>query len=156
MTYGLNILASKIGDGNRARGFHAQSEFMRGQESSAESDAELGEIQANLANYAVVKLALVAGEALEGVEEVRSGRGLDEIYYSGGVQGPLGLFDEDSTDYHDNLRKPEGAPVEVADALIRCLDWFAEFAPDLNVDDVVDEKLAYNSTRGKLHGGKAF
>lgn len=156
MTHGLNELARKIGEGNRERGFHAQSQYLRGVESAALTGQQLTEAQSNLANYAVVKLALVAGEALEGVEEVRSGRGLDEIYYSGGVQGPLGLLDEDTVDYHDNLRKPEGAPVEVMDAIIRGLDWFAEFAPDLNVDDVLAGKLAYNATRGTRHGGKAF
>lgn len=48
--------------------------------------------------------------------------------------------------------KPEGLAAEYADTLIRILHWFIQH--DINVDEVVREKLRYNMTRGHRHGGK--
>lgn len=48
--------------------------------------------------------------------------------------------------------KPEGQAVELADAVIRILD-FAELN-GWDMTDIIEEKLAYNRTRGHRHGGK--
>lgn len=48
--------------------------------------------------------------------------------------------------------KPEGEAVEIADALIRILDYAAFKGWDL--DFIVEQKLNYNKTRSYRHGGK--
>ncbi len=53
-----------------------------------------------------------------------------------------------------HVGKPEGIAVEMADCLIRILDWFAY--EGLDVDSIVREKMEYNKTRPYRHGGKAL
>lgn len=48
--------------------------------------------------------------------------------------------------------KPEGIAVEMADCVIRILDW-AE-SVDLDLGGIISDKHAYNSTRPHRHGGK--
>lgn len=50
--------------------------------------------------------------------------------------------------------KPEGVAVEMADCLIRILDWFGK--KNLDVDSIVMEKHEYNKTRPYKHGGKVI
>lgn len=49
-------------------------------------------------------------------------------------------------------RKPEGIAVEMADCIIRILDWFGH--EGIDVDEVVKEKMEYNQNREYRHGGK--
>lgn len=77
-------------------------------------------------------LMLVVSEIAECGEEYRDGRGLNEVYYHGS--------------------KPEGIPVELADAVIRILD-FCEWA-GIDLYAVIQKKHAYNLTRAYRHGGK--
>ena len=56
------------------------------------------------------------------------------------------------SDYYLVHRKPEGEAVEIADALIRILDYAAFKNWDL--DFIVKQKLDYNKTRSYRHGGK--
>jgi hypothetical protein len=76
-------------------------------------------------------VALCHSELSEAVEEYRAGRGM--IYP--GVGG-----------------KPEGIAVEMADCLIRILDWFGR--EGLDVDEIVRQKMAYNRGRPYKHGKK--
>ena len=88
----------------------------------------------------IAVLALIGTEVSEAIEELRNGRGL-EAYY-----GPL---------HHGQyLPKPEGVPSELADIVIRALD-FAD-ARDIDLGAAIEEKIAYNATRGTRHGGKSL
>lgn len=81
------------------------------------------------------KLMMVVTECAEAVDEIRHHHESDEVYYN--VGSP----------------KPEGFPVEIADAIIRLLD-IAEEEKCLDMLPVVIlEKLEYNKTRGFRHGG---
>lgn len=100
----------------------------------------------------VMMLALIMTEASEGIEELRDGRGVTETYYSGGVQTNRGLSEDRRLDANGDLRKPEGVPSELADAVIRALDCADAWGIDLTA--AIEEKLAYNATRGHRHGGK--
>lgn len=51
-----------------------------------------------------------------------------------------------------NEGKPDGIAVEMADCLIRILDWFG--FQEINVSEVVAMKHEYNETRPYKHGGK--
>lgn len=82
-------------------------------------------------------IALIHSEASEAFEEYRNGHGLTETYYNPGKP-----------------TKPEGIPSELADILIRVLDFAG--AQGIDIAGMVEEKLAYNATRGHRHGGKTL
>lgn len=52
----------------------------------------------------------------------------------------------------DNKGKPDGIAIEMADCLIRILDWFGN--QGIDVEDVIAIKHEYNKTRPYKHGGK--
>ena len=130
-------LQKRIGDVNRAHGFREYTDSVR-------NDPEaLARIQANA-------LMLIVGEASEAHEELRKGIPVNETYYSGGYN------EEDSMGNPNgprvNAGKPEGVPSEIADIVIRCLD-FAD-SNDFDLGAMVAEKIAYNETRPFKHGKK--
>lgn len=50
--------------------------------------------------------------------------------------------------------KPEGVAVEMADCIIRILDWAGR--NDVDMDAIIREKHEYNKTRPYRHGDKAL
>lgn len=81
------------------------------------------------------RLALIHSEISEALEEIRSGHAPAEIYF--GENG-----------------KPEGYPVELADAAIRIIDEIDRLG--LDAEKVLQMKMDFNSTRPHLHGGKVL
>jgi len=77
-------------------------------------------------------LFLISQELAEAGEEYRNGHELTEVYYQDG--------------------KPEGFPVELADVLIRLLDYCGQLGIDM--EEVLLCKHRYNLTRPYRHGGK--
>lgn len=88
------------------------------------------------------KIALMHTELSEAFEEYRSGRFLHEVYFSGG------FTDEDGACYPST--KPEGVPIELADCIIRILDFCG--AMEIDIEEAVRIKMAYNETRPYKHG----
>lgn len=76
-------------------------------------------------------IALIHSELSEALESYRKGEELVWI-------GPKG--------------KPEGAAVELADAVVRIMDWFGHEGIDLS--HVIDVKHNYNTKRAYKHGKK--
>lgn len=72
------------------------------------------------------------GEISEAWEEYRKGHGLKEVYYVDG--------------------KPEGVPVELADCVIRIMD-FCE-GHNIDLEQAIRTKHEYNKTRSFRHGNK--
>lgn len=79
------------------------------------------------------KLVLIHSELSEALEEYRDGRYFTEIYY--GEKG-----------------KPEGIPIELADAFIRLADLAVIYGIDL--PKAIEIKQEFNRTRPYRHGGK--
>lgn len=102
----------------------------------------------------IAEIALIISELSEAVEELRNGYTSNEEYYSGGISinKTFDLDPNDPLDDDDNLRKPEGVPSELADALIRILDYADK--RNINLQRATMQKLRFNKTRGFRHGGK--
>ena len=84
-------------------------------------------------------LLLMVTEIAEAYEEYRNHHEPTEIYFN--------------YDIHDHkIDKPEGIPIELADAVIRILSFCARF--DIDLEAAVLQKMAYNETRPFRHGGK--
>lgn len=75
-------------------------------------------------------VALAHSELSEALEEYRDGKGL--LYY--------------------NEDKPEGIAIEMADVIIRILDWAEHVGVD--IEEMIRLKFNYNATRPYKHGGK--
>lgn len=84
------------------------------------------------------KIALMHSELSEALEFLRDGEPVNEVQYT-------------MTDVGD---KPDGHPSEIADAVIRLLDYC--YTEEIDLADVVAQKLAYNAKRGFKHGGRGF
>ena len=80
-------------------------------------------------------IALMHSELSEALEEHRNGKAPNEIYYN-----------------DSKPSKPEGIPVELADCVIRIFDFCGLY--DINLEEVLELKMQYNSTRPYRHGNK--
>lgn len=120
-------------------GFHAEGDRLRA------FTTHPTDVQA-LRNYYGNKLMLIVGEAAEAHEELRAGHDMTETYYP--------TYPAPGTAVTGELRryKPEGVPSELADIVIRVFDLAGEAGIDLAT--MIEKKLAFNSTREKMHGKK--
>ena len=75
-------------------------------------------------------IALCHSELSEALEEFRNGR-------------PF---------YYEKDGKPEGIATEMADCIIRILDWACH--EDVDMDEVITKKMQYNEGRDYRHGNK--
>ena len=87
------------------------------------------------------KLLLVISEIVEALEEFRAGHALQEVYFP--------ISDAHLPKLKD---KPEGIPIELADAVIRIFAFCESNSIDL--EEAIRTKNAYNETRPWRHGGK--
>jgi len=125
LTYGLNNLASACYANAKAHGFTEYGDMLR---SGAFEFTDTDKLM-----YEGNLLMLVVGELSEAHEQLRHGRQMTERYYSEGS-------------------KPEGAPSELADVIIRVLDICGAYGID--IEAVVAEKMRYNAGRPFLHNKK--
>lgn len=99
-------------------------------------------------------VALCHSELSEAVEEYRDGRPMlwkkcvaEEMPCIG---DKCGNYRGGECEIQSVREKPEGVAVEMADCLIRILDWFGH--EGLDVDIIVRAKMEYNRTRPYKHG----
>lgn len=93
----------------------------------------------DLANWQGNKLMLIVSEVAEAQDELRKGFAADHTYYP---------YDE-----QPEPLKPEGVPSELADVVIRVLDFC--FTEGIDLESIIEEKLLFNATRPYKHS-KAF
>lgn len=98
-------------------------------------------------------VALCHSELSEALEEYRDGnRNFWFMEYKYNKHGEM--FDMTvKTDISKiTVEKPEGIAVEMADCIIRILDWCGR--EGIDIDEIVRIKHEYNKTRPYKHGGK--
>lgn len=96
-------------------------------------------------------LLLITTEVAEIVEEIRKPQPSGKLYFN--VVEGLEEAAKDCTTATQLAAKgfkPEGEAAEVADVLIRLLDY-AHWR-GIDVEQIVETKMAYNATREKRHG----
>lgn len=98
--------------------------------------------QSGLRDWQGNKLMLIVSEVAEAQDELRKGHTADYTYYPVAVDKPGG----------GAILKPEGVPSELADVVIRVLDFC--YTEGIDLQTIIEEKLAYNATRERLHGKK--
>lgn len=91
------------------------------------------------------KLLLVVSEICEAQDQLRDGHKFNEVYYDSIVA----QIDEKVISMEE---KPEGFPIEIADAMIRLLDICAAF--EIDVEEMIRLKMGYNQKRPIMHGRK--
>lgn len=95
---------------------------------------------------------LIVSEVAEATEEIRNGK--PDLYF----HTPTGMVTSQDLAGGCNLyagtemQKPEGEAVELADAMIRILDYCGYKGWD--IEKIVQAKHDYNKTRPARHGGK--
>lgn len=118
-----------------------------------EEDRSFGEI-----------VALCHSELSEALEEYRAGRPVEwrectskdhdykDVLWCG-HESTTGCYSF-GKECESRLDKPEGIAVEMADCIIRILDWCGKEGVD--IERIILEKHGYNKTRPYRHGGKVI
>lgn len=105
-------------------------------------------------------IALCHSELSEALEEYRNGRPFEwyacEECESGRSCDPEDQYDCANYSFKGKCehrsKKPEGIAAEMADCIIRILDWCGK--EGIDIDRIISTKHEYNKSRPYRHGGK--
>ena len=141
----ISELQALCGERAKKSGWHAD----RPSVANVNSVDDAVKLEKELLHWQGMKIMLMVSELAEGVEELRAGHLAHETYYS----GKTGMFAEQLFREGTPVLKPEGLPSELADTVIRILDFC--HTEEIDLQSMIQEKLDFNQTRGIKHGGKA-
>ena len=102
-------------------------------------------------------IALMHSELSEALEEYRNGHKPNETYFSCKSHGCIENENEIFPCKNPAIcgtGKPQGIPIELADCIIRILDYCGK--EKINMEEAIRLKHEYNKTRPYRHGGKAI
>ena len=105
-------------------------------------------------------IALCHSELSEALEEYRSDKpefylvvsDPDRAEFLTDVVGVPAEYRPEKPDRIKIIPKPEGVATELADCIIRILDWCGK--NDIDIERIMQKKHEYNKTRPYRHGGK--
>ena len=144
---GLSELQELAGSTSEAKGFHddhpRREDFVAGERGDLVFKRAMGHYQGNL-------MMLIVSEAVEAHDEIRTGHAADQTYYPT-INAMPGSYDPV---YAVGKHKPEGVPSEIADGVIRAFDY--AYRNNFSLADIIIEKITFNQSRERMHGGKAF
>jgi NTP pyrophosphatase (non-canonical NTP hydrolase) len=137
----IRELQKQCGEAAAAKGFHE------------DRPRPFTDVEGNVTNHGLTdwqgnKLMLIVSEVAEAQDELRKGKPADQTYYPT-INAMPGSFDPA---FAIGKHKPEGVPSELADVVIRVLDFC--YTEGIDLESIIEEKLAYNATREYKHGKK--
>lgn len=100
------------------------------------------------------RISLWHSELSEALEEHREGYAPAFVYQEG-ADKEKGVYLTLSGSAHGTIKpnaKPQGIPIEIADAIIRMLHFCAQY--DIDIMRAIQWKLRYNLSREERHGDK--
>ncbi len=92
--------------------------------------------------------ALMVSEIAEAMEAWRNRE--PNAYIESGLKGVV--YELGSPEFNESQGKPEGEFIELADAVLRILDYCGFHG--VSLADCIIAKHEYNATRAQMHGGK--
>lgn len=120
----INELANGLYENARVKGFYDFEDRLR--HPLTEDKVHPEHLKTMLTEHFGNRLMLIAGEAVEAHEELRSGRKVGELYFSGDPASTTGLSQWPvSGDDQETLLKPEGVLMELVDVGVRTLETIA-------------------------------
>ena len=131
----IRDLQEQCGKAAEAKGFHDDRPLPA---SFTDYQVKVGRYDKALTNWQGNKLMLIVSEVVEAHDELRKGHAANRTYYP------------DMTVNGVMSSKPEGVPSELADVVIRVLDFC--YTEGIDLEAIINEKLAFNATRERLHG----
>lgn len=145
---GLSILTSVV----------ALNNYEKGWRTPPEHDELVGEVRPGGQRNVGELTALVMTELAEAFESYRNSE--PDLWFEYAIPGPNGetMKNKPTDGFSDQpsfggvLGKPQGIASELADVIIRVVDWADEY--DIPLVQAILEKHAYNQTRPWRHGHK--
>lgn len=102
-------------------------------------------------------LMLMVTELAEVMEEHRNGHKPNELYFKCEKDYDCGLYEPNGENKECEgcpKHKPEGMPTELADVIIRILDYCGK--EGIDIEEAIRIKTEYNKTRPFRHGNKVI
>lgn len=142
MSTTLNEYANELYENSRAHGFYDHEDQLRKMaglvnEPGPDGGSDIAKSLWNtiLSEHYGNRLMLIVGEAVEAHEELRAGRAVGELYFSGKNDRGEYTWHEPNAPITGELLKPEGVLAELADVAIRSLETMAGILANLSDDE---------------------
>ncbi len=134
----INDLARELNENARDKGFYEHEDWLKEQLRIAKESGDAKAIKnwtTALAEHFGNRTFLIASEAVEAFEELRSGEPVDGLYFA--ERGGKGARTDSQVDEFGNLNKPEGNLMELVDIGVRTLETLHGYLANMEYDEMV-------------------